>query len=254
MVRVKLKSAAQSTGVLAGSALLAFLASGCAAKRYQDVNLIYGKQLFVSKCGSCHTLARANTKGTVGPDLDAAFADSLTSGIRRSTVKSVVHGQILEPNPYGAMPKGLLDGKGSGAPADVAAYVAYAVDNPGQDTGLLAAAVKAAGAGKPAVETAGTLSIDADPTGQLAYTTKLASATAGPVTVVMKNMSGTQHNIAVQTGATGATPGGTVIGASPIISSGSTTLKLTLKPGQYTFFCQVTGHRQAGMWGTITVK
>jgi mono/diheme cytochrome c family protein len=30
-----------------------------------------GKEIFVSNCGSCHTLADAGTSGTVGPDLDS---------------------------------------------------------------------------------------------------------------------------------------------------------------------------------------
>ena len=33
-------------------------------------NVVNGKQLFVSKCGSCHILNRAGTKGIQGPDLD----------------------------------------------------------------------------------------------------------------------------------------------------------------------------------------
>jgi mono/diheme cytochrome c family protein len=32
-----------------------------------------GRQLFVQRCGSCHSLADAGTTGTVGPDLDEHF-------------------------------------------------------------------------------------------------------------------------------------------------------------------------------------
>jgi mono/diheme cytochrome c family protein len=33
-------------------------------------DLALGKSLFKSKCGSCHALAAANTRGGIGPDLD----------------------------------------------------------------------------------------------------------------------------------------------------------------------------------------
>jgi uncharacterized cupredoxin-like copper-binding protein len=35
---------------------------------------------------------------------------------------------------------------------------------------------------------------------------------------------------------------------------GKSTATVTVKPGTYTFFCPVDGHRAAGMTGTLTVK
>ena len=93
---------------------------------------------------------------------------------------------------------------------------------------------------------AGVLQIDADPNGQLSFVTKKATATAGPVTLKMTNQSGTPHNLAIK--------GNGVNAATPITPKGTVQAKTTLKPGTYTFYCQVPGHEQAGMKGTLTVK
>jgi uncharacterized cupredoxin-like copper-binding protein len=45
-----------------------------------------------------------------------------------------------------------------------------------------------------------------------------------------------------------------VLGATPTFMGGSKTLTLKLKPGKYTFYCSVPGHRQAGMEGTLNVS
>ncbi|HTA13403.1 MAG TPA: plastocyanin/azurin family copper-binding protein [Solirubrobacteraceae bacterium] len=239
-------------GALLGAGCLLFGVYGCGGvKRGEEANLITGKQEFVAKCGSCHTLARASTKGTVGPNLDEAFRASLDEGLERSAVQSVVEGQVENPNKFGAMPAKLASGTKL---TSIAAYVAQAVDRPGQDTGLLASAVKAPGSGKPAVEKGGKLEIPADPTGQLSYLTNKASATAGSVAISMPNMSGVSHNIAVEAGSHAATPGGSVLAASQFVTKGTASINVQLKPGTYTFFCQAPGHRAAGMYGTIIVK
>jgi plastocyanin len=134
--------------------------------------------------------------------------------------------------------------------AEIAAYVQYAAAKPGKDTGLLAAA-GGGGPAPPAVEKGGKLAFAANPQGLLAYTVKAATATAGPVTISMTNMSGVAHNLAIQVG-TGAT--GALVGHTPVTSKGTDTIKVDLKPGTYTFFCEVPGHRAAGMFGTLTVK
>ncbi|HWH09560.1 MAG TPA: plastocyanin/azurin family copper-binding protein [Solirubrobacteraceae bacterium] len=239
---------ARTLAVLGAGSIALVALGGCSIKRYEGVNLVAGKQLFVSKCASCHTLARANAKGIVGPNLDDAFRNSLASGLERTTIRGAVRQQILFPETGGTMPADLVSPSKA---SDIASYVAYAVDRTGQDTGLLASAVPSAGAGKPAVEANGVLQIDADPSGQLSYVTNKATAKPGPVTVKMANMSGTMHNIALQQG-TG--PSGAVIGAGKIVTNGTSSFTANLKAGTYTYFCQVPGHRAAGMSGTLTVK
>jgi len=239
------RGAACAASALAATALVAL--AGCGGNVKSDSgDPVHGKVLFVQKCGACHTLARASTKGTVGPDLDDAFAQSLQEGFRRNVIHGVVREQILYPNQNGKMPAKLFTGQDA---SDVAAYVQYAAARPGQDTGALAAAVKTT-TQKPAVEQGGKLQIDADPSGQLAYTASSATATGGSVTINSQNKSSTPHDIAIQQGANGPT-----LATGKVVSGGGvSTVTVDLKPGTYTFYCTVPGHRAAGMHGTITVR
>ncbi|MCW2986600.1 MAG: c-type cytochrome [Conexibacter sp.] len=219
--------------------------SACGGVKDPQADVVAGKQLFVSKCGSCHTLSRAGTKGTTGPNLDQAFQQSLKEGFGVTAVRGVVYKQILYPNRLKnmdgiKMPAKLVSGQDA---HDVAAYVASVSSKTGKDTGRLATAVKAAGGGT-AVEKSGVLSIPADPGGQLAFTASKATGTAGPVTVEMPNKSGTQHDIVIDG-----------LGKGEIVSNGTSSFKASLAAGKtYTYYCSVPGHRQAGMQGTLTVK
>jgi plastocyanin len=229
--------------LLCGGAAALVGVGGCALKRERS-DMVNGKKLFVAKCGSCHILNRASTKGTVGPNLDQAFVRALHDGFKRSAVRGIVEKQILFPNINGVMPAKLVRGQDA---ADVAAYVGYAAARKGKDTGALAAAV--GGAQKPlATEQNGTLSIPANPSGQLQYTFKNAQAKAGAVTLSSTNKSSVPHDISIE--------GGGLNQHGPVVQGGGTsTLKVTLKPGTaYTFYCSVDAHRQAGMVGKITVK
>jgi plastocyanin len=95
---------------------------------------------------------------------------------------------------------------------------------------------------------ASTLKLAANPSGQLKFDTSTLSASAGKVTVDFTNSSPLAHNVTI------ASSSGTVIGATPTFQGGTKTLTVNLKPGTYTFYCSVPGHRQAGMQGTLTVK
>jgi plastocyanin len=81
----------------------------------------------------------------------------------------------------------------------------------------------------------------------LAYSTKTLAAKTGRVTITMTNMSPLEHNLTIAQGSN-------VLGATPTFTGGTKALSLVLKPGTYTFYCSVPGHRQAGMEGTLTVS
>jgi len=86
-------------------------------------NASAGKKLFVAdaRCGSCHTLKDAGSRGTVGPNLDEAFAESRAEGFKSSAIENVVRDQIKYPTRGSGMPANLVKGQEAD---DVAAYVA----------------------------------------------------------------------------------------------------------------------------------
>ena len=235
---------------VAACGVLAVALSACETDNVDpNADLIAGKKAFAQKCGSCHVLERAGTTGVQGPSLDESFRQALRDGFGRDTIHGVVQDQILYPaqvardNPA-FMPAKLVTGK---LASDVASYVAAVAARPGKDTGKLATAIQPAGAGKPVAAKNGTLSLPADPNGQLAYITKKASAPAGKLDIVSKNDASIPHDIALE--GNGVNEKG-----ATVQNGGTSKVSVSLKPGTYQFYCTVAGHREGGMEGTLTVK
>jgi plastocyanin len=115
---------------------------------------------------------------------------------------------------------------------------------------ITAAPAPVKGTAAPAPVTGGaasSLMLTADPTGLLSFNTKALSAKAGTVTITLRNTAQVEHNVTVAQGST-------VLGGTPTFTGGNRSLTLNLKPGTYTFYCTVPGHRQAGMEGTLKVS
>jgi mono/diheme cytochrome c family protein len=126
----------RSLAAVALGALVLVVLAGCAVK-HPTGNMVQGKVLFTSKCGSCHTLAHANTSGTAGPNLDDMFARDRVDGVKSTAIQGLVNYWIKYPNTQGVMPAGLYKGQDA---VDVATYVAAVAAKPGKDTGALASA------------------------------------------------------------------------------------------------------------------
>ncbi len=83
---------------------------------------------------------------------------------------------------------------------------------------------------------------------QLLFDTNQLTAKAGKLTVDFTNNSAIAHDVVVSDQAN------KVLGKTPVFDGGTKSFNVTLKPGTYTYYCSVPGHRQAGMQGTLTVK
>ena len=75
----------------------------------------------------------------------------------------------------------------------------------------------------------------------------LPASYGGALTIKSPNPSGTPHNIALE--GNGVNEEGEVVQ-----DGGVSKVEADLKPGEYTFYCSVPGHREGGMDGKLTVK
>ncbi len=123
------------SGALAIAAIALFVLVGCDSS--EDADTERGRQLFLSNCGTCHTLAQAGSSAQVGPSLDSSFATARADGMDNDTIEGVVQRQIANPREVEQgvpnyeqiyMPPDLVTGQDA---EDVAAYVASVAGVPG---------------------------------------------------------------------------------------------------------------------------
>jgi cbb3-type cytochrome c oxidase subunit III len=111
---------------------VALAACGTGGKVSASADLQNGRTLFQQKCAGCHTLEAAGSSATIGPNLDAAFAQARADGFKESAIANIVHDQIRFPGQYSTaqnnpnylnanMPANLVKGQDAD---DVAAFVA----------------------------------------------------------------------------------------------------------------------------------
>ena len=119
--------------------------------------------------------------------------------------------------------------------------------NDNSDTGTQAASKAAS---TPAPNTSGSGgALSLAPKGdQLMFDTNNLNAKAGKVTINFTNDSSLAHDVVLSNSSN------KILGKTAVFDGGTKSFSATLKPGTYTYYCSVPGHREAGMQGTLTVK
>lgn len=92
-----------------------------------------------------------------------------------------------------------------------------------------------------------TLDLAADESA-LAFDTTSLEAAAGSVTINLDNPASLAHDVCIEAA------GDEDLGCSDEVTQSTSSVTADLEPGDYTFYCSVDGHREAGMEGTLTVE
>jgi plastocyanin len=93
----------------------------------------------------------------------------------------------------------------------------------------------------------GVIRVEADPGGDLAFVQKSLTAKPGRDTIEFTNGSSLPHDVKIE-------KDGEEIGGTKVVTDGNAEATVNLDAGEYTYFCSVPGHRQAGMEGDLTVE
>jgi plastocyanin len=106
-------------------------------------------------------------------------------------------------------------------------------------------------AGEGQIETeaeAETLELTSPEAGDLLFEPEQLKARAGEITIEYTNPSEVPHNVAIE-----SADGEELAQGETVTAGASGPATAALESGEYTYFCSIPGHREAGMEGTLTV-
>jgi plastocyanin len=89
--------------------------------------------------------------------------------------------------------------------------------------------------------------VSADPGGDLAFEQESLTGEPGRNRIEFQNPASIPHDVKVERD-------GEDIGGTEVVTDGTAEATVTLERGEYTFYCSVPGHRQAGMEGPLRVR
>ena len=91
--------------------------------------------------------------------------------------------------------------------------------------------------------------------GGIGFDRKKIVAAAGRTRIVLDNRLGRAHNVRIHTGTRPFAPGHEDVGGTVMAEPGAKSEGIVnLKPGRYTFLCNIGGHWQAGQRGSLIVR
>jgi plastocyanin len=95
---------------------------------------------------------------------------------------------------------------------------------------------------------AAALQLSAPADGSLAFDPETLEASAGEVTIDFQNPAAIEHDVVIE-------QDGEDIAKSDLVADDeNTSVSAELEPGDYVYYCDVPGHREGGMEGTLTVE
>jgi plastocyanin len=92
-----------------------------------------------------------------------------------------------------------------------------------------------------------TVTVAAAPDGSFAFEEETLEAAPGSATFEFTNDATLGHDFCLE-------QDGQEVGCTEVIAEETTTLDADLEAGEYTYYCDVAGHREGGMEGTLTVE